>query len=69
MKMPQVQSDIDFEVVNSYTTNLSGIYNIITVDDKSTGFISPDFVKSFIFELLNTDRSISLFDVNVMSKI
>jgi hypothetical protein len=36
MKMPQVQSDIDFEVVNSYTTNLSGIYNIITVDDKST---------------------------------
>jgi hypothetical protein len=31
MKMPQVQSDIDFEVVNSYTTNLSGIYNIITV--------------------------------------
>jgi hypothetical protein len=27
---------IDFEVVNSYTTDLSGIYNIITVDDKST---------------------------------
>jgi hypothetical protein len=25
--------------------------------------------KSFIFELLNTDRSMSLFDVNVMSKI
>ena len=36
MKLPQVQSDIDFEVVNSYTTDLSGIYNIITVDDKST---------------------------------
>ena len=36
MKIPQVQSDIDFEVVNSYTTDLSGIYNIITVDDKST---------------------------------
>jgi hypothetical protein len=34
MKIPQVQSD--FEVVNSYTTDLSGIYNIITVDDKST---------------------------------
>jgi hypothetical protein len=27
---------IDLEVVNSYTTDLSGIYNIITVDDKST---------------------------------
>jgi hypothetical protein len=36
MKIPQVQSDIDFEVVNSYTTDLSGIFNIITVDDKST---------------------------------
>jgi hypothetical protein len=36
MKIPQVQSDIDFEVVNSYTTDLSGINNIITVDDKST---------------------------------
>ena len=36
MKIPQVQSGIDFEVVNSYTTDLSGIYTIITVDDKST---------------------------------
>ena len=27
---------IDLEVVNSYTTDLSGIYHIITVDDKST---------------------------------
>ena len=36
MKIPQVQSDIDLEVVNSYTTDLSGINNIITVDDKST---------------------------------
>ena len=36
MKIPQVESDIDFEVVNSYTTDLSGIYSIITVDDKST---------------------------------
>jgi hypothetical protein len=36
MKIPQVQSDIDLEVVNSYTTDLSGIFNIITVDNKST---------------------------------
>ena len=36
MKIPQVQSDIDFEVVNSYTTDLSGIFTIITVDNKST---------------------------------
>ena len=36
MKIPQVQSDIDFEVVNSYTTDLSRINNIITVNDKST---------------------------------
>jgi hypothetical protein len=36
MKIPQVQSDIYFEVVNSYTTDLSGINNIITVGDKST---------------------------------
>jgi hypothetical protein len=34
MKIPQIQSDIDLEVVNSYTTDLSGIYKIITVDDK-----------------------------------
>jgi hypothetical protein len=31
MKIPRVQSDIDFEVVNSYTTDLSGIHNIVTV--------------------------------------
>jgi hypothetical protein len=36
-------------------------------DTEKNGFISPDFVKSFISELLNTDRSMSLFDVNVMS--
>ena len=36
MKIPQVQSDIDFEVVNSYTTDLPRISNIITVNDKST---------------------------------
>jgi hypothetical protein len=73
MKIPQVESDIDLEVVNSYTTDLSGINNIITViillslvtwipqgnkdDTEKNGFISPDFVKSFISELLNTDRS------------
>jgi hypothetical protein len=38
-------------------------------DTEKNGFISPDFVKSFISELLLTDRSMSLFDVNVMSKI
>jgi hypothetical protein len=36
MKIPQVQSDIDFEVVNSYTTDLPRISNILTVNDKST---------------------------------
>ena len=35
MKIPQIQSDIDFEVVNSYTTDLPRINNIITVNDKS----------------------------------
>jgi hypothetical protein len=33
MKIPQVQSDIDCEVVNSYATDVSSIYNMITVDD------------------------------------
>jgi hypothetical protein len=32
MKVPQVQSDIDFEVVNSYTTYLSHINNIISTE-------------------------------------
>jgi hypothetical protein len=36
-------------------------------DTEKNSFISPDFVKSFISELLTTDRSMSLFDVNVMS--
>ena len=36
-------------------------------DTEKNGFISPDFVKSFISELFHTDRSRSLFDVNVMS--
>jgi hypothetical protein len=30
------------------------------------GFISPDFVKSFTSELLDTERSMSLFEVNVI---
>jgi hypothetical protein len=34
-------------------------------DTEKNGFISLDFVKSFIFELFITDRSMSLFDVNV----
>jgi hypothetical protein len=49
MKIPQVQSDIDFEVVNSYTTDLSGIYNIITVDDKSTWV--NDYTKQVIRQI------------------
>jgi hypothetical protein len=52
MKIPQVESDIP---VNKDD------------DTEKNGFISPDFVKSFISELLDTDRSMSLFDVNVMS--
>jgi hypothetical protein len=43
--------------------------DIYSDDTEKNGFISPDFVKSFISELLTTDRSMSLFDVNVMSKI
>jgi hypothetical protein len=120
-----VQSDIDFEVVNSFSffevvnsfsflklltksgeikpffsvspllpkgIHVTSDNNIIvgvkepgppTPTDKSTrallifgmdgkqqhtynGFISPDFVKSFTSELLPTDRSMSLFEVNVM---
>jgi hypothetical protein len=40
-------------------------------DTERKGFIFPDFVKRFIseVELLPTDRSMSLFEVNVMSKI
>ena len=49
MKIPQVQSDIDFEVVNSYTTDLSGIHNIITVDDKSTWV--NDYTKQVIRQI------------------
>ena len=49
MKIPQVQSDIDFEVVNSYTTDLLGIYNIITVDDISTWV--NDYTKQVIRQI------------------
>ena len=35
MKIRQVQSDIDFEVVNTYTTNLPFITTMVCVDDNS----------------------------------
>ena len=65
MKIPQVQSDIDFEVVNSYTTDLSGINNIITVDDKSTWV--NDYNKQVIRQInidndnITTTKQISCF--------
>ena len=65
MKIPQVQSDIDFEVVNSYTTDLSGIYSIITVDDKSTWV--NDYNKEVIRQInidndnITTTKQISCF--------
>ncbi len=65
MKIPQVQSDIDFEVVNSYTTDLSGIHNIITVDDKSTWI--NDYNKQVIRQInidndnITTTKQISCF--------
>jgi hypothetical protein len=55
--------------VTSDNTIIVGVMeggNPYTPTDKSNGFISPDFVKSFISEL-SPDRSMSLFDVNVMS--
>ena len=70
MKIPQVQSDIDFEVVNSYTTDLSGIYNIITVDDKSTWV--NDYSKQVIRQInidndnITTTEQISC-DINDMT--
>jgi hypothetical protein len=65
MKIPQVESDIDLEVVNSYTTDLSGIYNIITVDDKSTWV--NDYYKQVIRQInidndnITTTKQISCF--------
>ena len=73
MKIPQVQSDIDFEVVNSYTTDLSGINNIITVDDKSTWV--NDLTKQVIRQInidndnITTTKQIScdIFDMTLTS--
>ena len=73
MKIPQVQSDIDFEVVNSYTTDLSGIFNIITVDDKSTWV--NDYNKEVIRQInidndnITTTKQIScfIFDMTLTS--
>ena len=65
MKIPQVESDIDLEVVNSYTTDLSGIYHIITVDDKSTWV--TDYNKQVIRQInidndnITTTKQISCF--------
>ena len=65
MKIPQVESDIDFEVVNSYTTDLSGIHNIITVDDKATWI--NDYNKQVIRQInidndnITTTKQISCF--------
>jgi hypothetical protein len=44
MKIPQVESDIDFEVV-------TWIPRVNKGDTEKNGFMSPDFVKSFISEL------------------
>jgi hypothetical protein len=73
MKIPQVQSDIDFEVVNSYTTDLSGINNIITVDDKSTWV--NDYYKEVIRQInidndnITTTKQISchIYDMTLTS--
>ena len=73
MKIPQVQSDIDFEVVNSYTTDLSGIDNIITVDDKSTWV--NDYSKQVIRQInidndnITTTKQIScyIYDMTLTS--
>ena len=73
MKIPQVESDIDFEVVNSYTTDLSGIYNIITVDDKSTWI--NDYNKQIIRQInidndnITTTKQIScdIYDMTLTS--
>ena len=64
---------IDFEVVNSYTTDLSGIYNIITVNDKSTWV--NDLTKQIIKQInidndnITTTKKIScfIFDMTLTS--
>ena len=73
MKIPQVESDIDLEVVNSYTTDLSGIFNIITVDDKSTWV--NDYSKQVIRQInidndnITTTKQIScvIYDMTLTS--
>jgi hypothetical protein len=73
MKIPQVESDIDLEVVNSYTTDLSGINNIITVDDKSTWV--NDYTKEVIRQInidndnITTTKKIScsIYDMTLTS--
>jgi hypothetical protein len=52
-----------------WMVNNNILINMTVTNTEKNGFISPDFVKSFISELFHTDRSRSLFDVNVMSKI
>jgi hypothetical protein len=50
-----IQSDIDFEVVNSYTTDLSCIDNIIiTVDDKLTWVNN---IKKQVIRQINIDNN------------
>jgi hypothetical protein len=63
-KSKKMMSDLNFNPIPSEIK-----YFIPGKETVKNGFISPDFVKSFISELLHTDRSMSLFDVNVMSKI
>jgi hypothetical protein len=65
MKIPQVESDIDLEVVNSYTTDLSGINNIITVDDKSTWV--KDLNKQVIRQI-NIDNDNITFTIHTKDK-
>jgi hypothetical protein len=49
-----------------YDSNKHRLFTGPRRDTEKNGFISPDFVKSFISELLNTDRSMSLFDVKLL---
>jgi hypothetical protein len=61
MKIPQVQSDIDFEVVNSYTIDLLRIDNIITVDDKSTWIndFNKEVIRQINIDNITTTKQIS----------
>jgi hypothetical protein len=57
MKIPQVQSEILVTWIPWVNKD---------DDTEKNGFISLDFVKSFTSELLCTERSMSLLEVNVM---